>query len=618
MVPAAFVPLDALPLTPHGKVDRRALPTPDVSRPELRGSFVAPHSGREEVLAGIWCQILGLERVGVHDNFFSLGGDSILAIQIVARANQAGLCLTPKHLFQHQTIAELAAAADAAVAAASRAAAAEVGLGSADLPEQGPVTGPVPLTPIQHWFFEQDLPEPQQYNQSVLLKVRQPLDPAILEQALHHLAVHHDALRLRFVRTASGWQQFNAGAEEAAFPLDHVDLSALAEEEQGPALEAKAAELQAGLNLSDGPLARAACFGFGIDRPGRLLLAIHHLAVDGVSWRVLLEDLVATLDQLGQGRSPRLPPETTSFRRWADGLAVYAQSEAVRREAEYWLAEGRSRVGRLPVDFPGGGNLEAAAEMVAVTLTEDDTRGLLRELHEVYRTQVNDVLLTALARTLSDWTGSRTHLVDLESHGREEGLTRADLSRTVGWFTSIFPVLLELDDSTTPEEELKAVKEQLRRVPRGGVGYGLLRYLGGDTEVVERLRALPRAEVSFNYLGQVDRGLPESGPLTPARESAGPTHCPRGIRTHLLGVNGSVSAGRLRLVWTYGAELHRRDTIERLAEGMAEALRTLLSCCRAPGAGGYTPSDFPDANLNQAQLDKLRRKVLRTDGSRRS
>jgi non-ribosomal peptide synthase protein (TIGR01720 family) len=592
MTPAAFVTLDALPLTENGKLDRRALPAPDAARPELEEAYAAPRNAREETLAEIWAGALGLERVGIHDNFFELGGDSILSIQIIARANQAGLRLTPKQIFQCQTIAELSAAAETAPAIEA---------------EQGLVTGPAPLTPIQRWFFEQRLPNREHWNQALMFETRQALNPSLLEQAVQRLLEHHDALRLRFTPEEAGWRQFIAGsAAAAAFSL--IELSGLPEAAAIAALESKAAELQASLNLSEGPLLRVVYFDLGNQEAGRLLIIIHHLAVDGVSWRILLEDLQTAYQQLIRGEEIAFPPKTTSFKRWAEKLAGYAQSEAAKAEQDYWLNDARAKAAWLPVDFSGGANTEASARSVSTSLSVEETRALLQEAPEAYHTQINDLLLTALAQALAEWTGERTLLVDLEGHGREDIFDDVDLSRTVGWFTTIYPVPLRLEKSTNSGEVLKSVKEQLRAIPQRGLGYGLLRYLSGDEEIAEALRRLPQAEVSFNYLGQLDQALPPDSLLdsllAPARESGGPVHSPSGRRKHLLDVRGSVARGQLNLSWTYSENIHRRATIERLAQSYVEALRALIAHCQSPEAGGYTPSDFPLAQLDQVELDQ--------------
>jgi amino acid adenylation domain-containing protein/non-ribosomal peptide synthase protein (TIGR01720 family) len=594
MLPSAFVMLDALPLTPHGKFDRRALPAPTFERDEASETFVAPRTAVERKLAEIWSQVLGVGSVGVDDNFFELGGDSILSIQIIARANQAGLRLTPKQLFQYQTIAGLASV---------------VGTTNAVEAEQGIVTGHVPLTPIQRLFFEHQSAAPHHYNQAVLLEVKEPLDADLLEQTVAHLLTHHDALNLRFMRVEDGWRQFNA-AHEGQTPFRRFDLSALADEEQAEAFERIADELQASLNITDGPLMRVALFDLGDGKTGRLLTVIHHLAVDGVSWRILLEDLLTVYRQLSRGETARLPPKTTSFKRWAERLAVHAESEAVRGELAYWLAQSeRLASSPLPVDFREGENTRASARVASVALNAEETHALLHEAPEVYHTQSNDLLLTALAKALAKWSGHTSHTLALEGHGREEIAEDIDLSRTVGWFTTIFPVALTLGDAPQSiGNTLQSIKEQLRRIPARGIGYGLLRYTrasGSPQAELERLRAQPLPEVSFNYLGQFDQVLPASAPFALARESGGRLSSPTGHRRHLLEITGVVIGNQLRMDFTYSENVHRQATAERLAESFVAELRALIAHCQSPEAGGYTPSDFPLADLGQEQLDNV-------------
>jgi amino acid adenylation domain-containing protein/non-ribosomal peptide synthase protein (TIGR01720 family) len=588
MAPSTIVMLEALPLTANGKVDRKALPAPDQAKSERE--YVAPRTPTEELLANIWAQVLGVEKVGIHDNFFSvLGGDSILSIQIIARANQAGLRLAPKNIFEHQTIAGLAEVAGGVATIES---------------EQSLVTGDAPLTPIQRWFFERNFTDPHHWNQALLFEARQALEPALLEMVTRRLLAHHDALRLRFVHEDSHWRQFNSGLEGSA-PFAHLDLSLLSEAEQKTAIETAAAALQAGMSLSQGPLLRVAFFDLGREKSCRLLIAIHHLAIDGVSWRILLEDLHTGYQQLSSGAEIRLPLKTTSFKRWAERLEEYAQSDALRQEAAYWLAESGKRVRRLPVDFPGGANTVDSSATVTVSLSPEETRALLHQAPEAYRTFIDEVLLAALAQGFAWWTGARSLLIDLEGHGREEILEDVALWRTVGWFTTHFPVSLELGASTDPGTALKVIKERLRAIPNRGIGYGLLRYLSRNEEIVERLRAAPHPEVSFNYLGQFDQALPETSPFRPAGESIGTLQSPRGERSHSLYFSGSVAGGQLHLTCIYSRNLYRRATIEELTGNIAEALRSIITHCQSAEAGGFTPSDFKLARLDERKLDRI-------------
>ncbi|MFN6486986.1 MULTISPECIES: non-ribosomal peptide synthetase/type I polyketide synthase [unclassified Nostoc] len=601
MVPSVFVMLEAIPLMASGKVNRQALPIPNFSQRELETSVVLPRNSIENTLVNLWKEVLEVEQVGIHDNFFELGGDSILSIQIVARANQLGLHLTPKQVFQQQTIAELATVVSTSTAIQA---------------EQGLVTGSVPLTPIQHRFFEQNLSEAHYYNQSVLLEVLPNIQTDILKQVVQQLLIHHDGLRLRYTVSESGWQQINTLLNQT-IPFTVIDLSAVAADQQFSVLESTANVLQASLNLSKGPIIQVALFHFGINKPSRLLIVIHHLAVDAVSWRILLEDFARAYQQLSRGEAVQLPPKTTAFRDWAKQLVEYGQSEALATELDYWLEESRLNIAPLPVDYSSDkqSNTVGSIDQVAIALSVEQTQALLQEVPQAYNTQINDILLTALLQSFAQWTGKRSLLVDLEGHGREELFENVDLSRTVGWFTTLFPVLLELETSDRPGETLKLVKEQLRRLPNRGIGYGILRYLSQDVVTRSKLKYFPQAEISFNYLGQLDRGLWESPLLGFAKEASGATNSLLAKRAHLLEVDGFITSERLQVNWTYSQNIHKRETVERLSQGFKTALVSLITHCQSSQTKGYTPSDFAGARIDQKQLDAFLGKI-RQNGKR--
>jgi amino acid adenylation domain-containing protein/non-ribosomal peptide synthase protein (TIGR01720 family) len=603
MVPALFVPLAALPLSPNGKVDRKALPAPAAPVPAASAREV-PRNAREELLAEIWRGALGLEQVGIHDNFFQLGGDSILSIQVVTRARKAGLLITPRQLFENQTIAELAGVA---------------GTEEPSAIAEEPVEGEAPLTPVQRRFFAQERREPWRFNQAVLLTPREPLAAAPLADALARLAAHHDALRLRFVAPHPR-NSVQEPAFSAFLPLSRLggrgwergpggeglhleaDLTALPGEERRRALEAAAEQLQGGLDLARGPLFTAALFRLGEDGD-RLLLTAHHLVVDGVSWRVLMEDLAAVLS------GHDLPPKTTSWKRWAELLAAHARAPELAAELPYWLGVSGRPASPLPIDWTDRSDRtdrtdqtgSGAVATVTVELGTAATRALLLEAPPVYRTQVNDLLLAALARTFAAWTGEGTLLIDLEGHGREEIFPGVDLSRTVGWFTTLFPVALALPPGAGPREAIRTVKETLRAVPRRGLGYGLLRYLAGP-ETGARLASLPAPQVSFNYLGRFEE---EAGAFAFAAEEVRGSQGEPVPGRHLFAVDALVVDDRLRISLTYDPALHLPETAERLASGFLTELEGLVAHCLSPQAGGFTPSDFPLAPLDQEVLDGL-------------
>ena len=600
MIPTVYMLIETLPVTFNGKLDQRALPAPEWGRSAAR-TYTPARTPYEKILADAWMRVLGIERIDVHTNFFEAGGDSILSLLVIARARESGLLLTPKQIFQHQSIAELAKVAVPTSLVAN---------------EQETTDGKIPLTPIQQWFFSQDLPNPHHWNQSILLTVRNPLsNQQCLEKAIAHIVEHHSALTFRFKCGVQQWEQHSGKIEaDSAEIVRFVDLSTLQADEQERAFAEAAAQAQASLNLEDGPLMRAVYFVLGKQRD-RLLLVVHHLVVDSVSWRILLEDLQTACLQIVRGGQVQLPYRTASFKTWAEGIQNYAHSQEVRAEVSYWLAEKRRQVLPLPVDFAEDRsvNREFAANSVQANLSAEETDALLHEAASTYHTQIHELLLAALLLTCIPWTGRRRLLVDVEGHGREAVSKGIDISRTVGWFTTIFPVLLDLETGQGNMELgniIKTVKEQVRGIPQNGIGYGLLRYMSDDAEIRAALQAMPQAEISFNYLGQFDTLLEDSADalFRVADEQSGPTHGLAGQRSHLLEVNGLVANGCFYVTWKYCTRLHRLETIERLAQRYIETLRALIEHCRVSG-GEYTPSDFSGSGLTQAKLDKIMAKI---------
>ena len=589
MVPSIFVTLENLPLTPNGKVDRKALPAPDgeISR---QHEYVAPRTAIEQTLTNIWQELLLKQKVSIHDNFFEIGGDSILSIQVVSRAKNSAIQITPKQIFLYQTIAELAKVANTTVSAEYK---------------QGVVTGVAPLTPIQHWFFAQNTQELHHYNQSVLLQIPLDIKPQLLQKAVAKLLSHHDALRLRFSSQASEHKQINQGLDDT-LPFSVVDLSSTPRGEQPQELSKIATEFQASLNLSNGPIIQVVMFNLGSELEARLLIIIHHLAVDGVSWRILLSDLETIYQQLIAQQAIELSAKTTAFIDWAEKLNNYAQSEIIKQELDYWLNQPWSQTTPLPLDYAHTQpeNTVSSAAQVSVKLSVEETRALLGSVNEAYNTQINDILLSALGVSLAEWTDNSKVLIDLEGHGREELFSDVDLSRTVGWFTSLFPVLLQVPTINQPADIIKSIKEQLRAIPHRGIGYGILRYLCEVTTVNQQLQTIPTPEISFNYLGQFDQLQSQTG-WKFAPESTGANQSSKQTRDHLLDINCLVVEGKLLIDWTYSSNVHARATVENLAQSYLKAIRSIIEHCQLEDAFGYTPSDFPDAQLNQLELDEF-------------
>ncbi|SHN30769.1 non-ribosomal peptide synthase domain TIGR01720/amino acid adenylation domain-containing protein [Pseudomonas asturiensis] len=576
MVPAQVVLIDRLPLTVNGKLDKRALPKPGV----VQQCYTAPVGEIEETLAAVWADVLKLEQVGSTDNFFELGGDSILSLQIIARAKRQGIKLSPKQLFEKQTIGQLASVAKL------------IQKKTVTAVEQS--SGSLPLLPIQARFFELAITERQHWNQSVMLKPQTPLDATLLQGALAALIEQHDALRAGFAQQNGQWQaSFAVPDTRNLLWVDELD-----DREQLTALADKA---QRSLDVQNGPLIRAVLVNLPQGEQ-RLLLVIHHLVVDGVSWRVLLEDLQHLYQALVTGQPLALPAKTTALQHWAEQLQRYATSDALAAECDYWLSTLQNGAQPLPRDNPDGTQRNRDAAHASSWLSKELTHQLLKVAPAAYRTQVNDLLLTALAQVLCEWSRQPSVLIQLEGHGREDLFDDMDLSRTVGWFSSLFPVRL------TPQPALGAslcgIKEQLRAVPNKGIGYGVLRYLG-EPAFARQLAALPEAQVTFNYLGQFDGSFDSQSALwLPSADSAGVAQDEDGPLANALSLTGQVFDGQLQMNWTFSREQYQPSTIDALARRYEQALITLIEHCLA-GNQGVTPSDFPLARLSQPQLDRL-------------
>ncbi|MEU5261652.1 non-ribosomal peptide synthase/polyketide synthase [Amycolatopsis sp. NPDC021455] len=585
MVPSAFVTLDALPLSTNGKVDRRALPAPHAPADDGQ-AYVPARTAVEHQLVAIWSAVLGVDRVGVEDNFFGLGGDSILSIQVVARARQAGLRLTSRDIFLHQTVAGLATAVQTT---------------SAHTPVAVPVAGPAPLTPIQHWFFATHGPL-NHFTMSQLLELPADVDRQALRTAVDAVVAHHEALRTRFFTVDGQWRQEVTPTAPAGV-LRIRDLSSLGEAGQRAGIEAAAAQVRAGLDLATGTLAGAVLLVRGT-LPPLLFLAVHHLVADGVSLRLLLGDLETAYREAAAGAEIRLPATATAFTQWAHLLEQHVRSGGFDDDLEHWTQVARRVPAALPADHAGAGTT-GSTRTLTVTLGAEDTDALLHRVPATYRTQVNDVLLSALGRALADRTGRDGVLIALEGHGREDVLDGVDLSRTVGWFTTQFPVALDLPPSRDWGATLKAVKEQLRAVPRRGLSYEALRHLGEPGAPGHALQAFPLPQICFNYHGRWDSGSGGDGLFRGRHDSPGPEIAPEEASTHQLDVVGVVEAGELSLTWSYSDQVNDSGTVRELAEAMLAGLREIVAHCALPGSGGRTPSDFPLARLDQSTVDLL-------------
>ncbi|MEU9304037.1 amino acid adenylation domain-containing protein [Streptomyces sp. NPDC048269] len=605
MVPAAFVELSRLPVTPHGKLDRKALPAPDFTA--ATGTRL-PRTAREEILCGLFAELLGLDRVGAEDSFFSLGGDSIISIQLVSRARSAGLLFTPRDVFQHRTPAGLA----------------EVAGAPADAPAEdaGAGIGPVPLTPIVSWLRELG-GRTAGFNQSMLVTTPAGCTGDRLARTLELLLDRHDLLRARLA--ADGADGALTVPEPGAVGAEQV-LRRVVGDTADIADVARAAQRR--LDPEAGRMVQAVWFDGGEGRPGRLLLCVHHLVVDGISWRILLPDLATAYAAVSDGHAPRWEPVGTSFRRWARLLGEEARTPARAAELPVWtrVLEGPDPLlGSRPLD--PGQDAAGTVEHLSLTLPAETTGPLLTRVPDAFHARVDEVLLTAFALAVAAWRRERGRavsggtLVDLEGHGREEIVEGVDLSRTVGWFTSLYPVRLDPGVGESEWDEvwaggpaagraLKAIKEQLRALPDNGIGFGLLRHLNPDTRPV--LAALPTPQIGFNYLGRfeaadadgrvADWTVRSDADLGDGRDPGMPLE-------HLLELNAvtqdHADGPRLVADWSWPAGPLTTHEVEGLADAWFRALRALVEHATTPEAGGWTPSDLPLVGLDQNDINLI-------------
>ncbi|HET6764688.1 MAG TPA: condensation domain-containing protein, partial [Longimicrobiaceae bacterium] len=436
-----------------------------------------------------------------------------------------------------------------------------------------PATERIPLTPVQRWFFEQDPVDPHHFDHALAFDLAQPVDADSVRRALAAVVERHDALRNGYACDADGWHAFPL-AVDAAFAVDAIDVGALPAEDAEAEMTRAAEVAQAGLALERGPIVRAMLIGRG-SAAQRLVLVIHHLAVDVFSWSVILGDLEHALSQAARGDTVAIEAASTPFATWSRRLAAHARTDAARGEAPRWLALEGEDVRALPRDHRAGRNLEAGAATLDAALGEDDTRLLVEDAPRRLGSQVNDILLTALGRTLTAWAGGGV-IVDLEGHGREDLFAEVELARTVGWFTAIHPFALRPDDDGPAERAVIAMRDRLRGIPRGGVGFGVLRHLGADAAIARRLRALPAAEAVFLYAGRHMAGGGD-GMLRAAGDAhLGASRSPRAARPHLVEVTCFLDGDRLATHWRYSDAVHDTDTIARLADAFLAHVATLV------------------------------------------
>ena len=585
MIPSAFVFMEEFPLTPNGKIDRKNLPKPEFNREDVATEFVLPTTEKEKALAEIVKELLKIDKVGVDDNFFELGGDSIIAIQIIAKANKIGIGLSPKDLFMYPTIRGLASISREAVKINA---------------DQEILEGELPLTPIQQWFFEQNLTNPNHWNQAVLLEVKEKLDVKLFEDTIRRIVEHHDALRLSFKKDNNEYvQKYLSKLEQ--IPFEVMDLSEIEVEKQAESISNYSAKVQASLNIEKGNVFKCVYFYLGKNISGRLLIVAHHLVIDGVSWRILTEDLFAIYEQLKANGKAEVPAKTTSFRYWAERLKNIAQTDFIEKQIEYWknLKILQNSIKKENYDLTA--NLENSIDKVEISLDEKITNSLLLEIPKIYNTEINEILLTALVMANSRWNGNRKMSIALEGHGREPIFDNVDVSRTIGWFTSLYPIVLDLGNSINAVDSIKTIKESLRKIPNNGIGYGIIKYFSKKVSESD-LPHLP--EISFNYLGQFNQIIGKQGDFNVAKEDKGRERAENNLRSFVIDIVGSIFNNKLQMSWIFSKNIHSKEDIISFTELYKNELIKIIETIKSD-EGGYTPSDFQDVDLDEDELGSI-------------
>ncbi|MEC2066182.1 non-ribosomal peptide synthetase [Bacillus inaquosorum] len=586
MLPARLIQIDSIPLTVNGKLDQKALPEPD--KHDYIADDISPRNEIEKVMAEIWEELLDVEELGVSANFFELGGDSIKALQVCARLKQRGFETTVREMFEHQTLGELSARVRKAL----------------HVIDQGPVEGEITWTPIQQWFFSQSL-EIHHFNQSVMLYRTERFDEIALKKVLKSLVIHHDALRIVCRYEDGRPVQINRGIDlpdKELYALELFDVKDNLTEAHNRIKEA-ASQMQEHMRLETGPLLHAGLFR--TENGDHLFLTIHHLVVDAVSWRILFEDFSTAYKQAVSGETIKLPQKTDSYLTYSQSIADYSKSRQIQREAAYWDERENRHIQPIPKDNEAAPNTFKDTEVIDFNLSRHHTELLLTAANKAYSTEMNDILLTALGLALQQWTGYDQFKISMEGHGRESYLEDIDISRTVGWFTSIYPVWLDMSHSDHKNKDerlghlIKQTKDMLHRIPHKGAGYGVLKY---TNKKWGSEKGSP--DISFNYLGQFDQDIQskafEVSDIKPGNEIS-----PNWERPHALDISGAVSSGCLNMHMIYNRLQFEKKTIQTFAGHFKQTLENIIEHCTGKENREWSASDFTDEDLTLDELSEI-------------
>ncbi|GGX16505.1 non-ribosomal peptide synthetase [Aquimarina muelleri] len=584
MVPKIYVSLDKMPLSHNGKVDRKALPIPD-EESYNKQEYIAPTNEEEKALISVWESVLGVKGISIKDNFYNLGGDSIKSIQIVARSREHGYTLKVGDVLSMPILENMATLMKKV----------------SKVIDQSEVEGKVALTPIQHILFEHpSIVNPSHFNQSLLLKSHEKLNSDFLKLSIIQLVKHHDVLRMVYHQENNTWIQNNRKYTEECFKIDFHDLSN--EKDSLKMMGELCQDLQSNLDLSNGPLFVVG--HFRLSDGDRLALICHHLLIDGVSWRILLEDLSTVYKQYQSGKEISLPLKTDSFQKWASLQQEYSQSKELSSEHDYWNNLHTSNIPDFPIEKGVREDKMRMDKRVSFTLDQKITSIMQTSIHDVYHTEINDILLAGLGLALKDTFGICKSVVEMEGHGREDILEDVEINRTVGWFTSIYPLILEVSKSSERSKNLIKVKDNLRKIPNKGIGYGILKHLkkGFSSNLIPAIQ--------FNYLGEFGNKIVEDKEINApifeyGSDYIGEAIDPQNIMDALIGVSGSVSSGELSMAISYRSDLYNDKTMQVLIDSYKDNLTSLINELSSINESYLTPSDLTFTDLSFDELQDL-------------
>ncbi|OOM73736.1 gramicidin S synthase 2 [Clostridium puniceum] len=584
MIPNYIMQIEELPVTVNGKVDRKELPEIDVSE-IMENEYETARNETEEYLVKVWEEVLGIEGIGISHNYYELGGDSIKSIQIVSRLQKYNMSLQVKDIMENPTIKQLSE---------------KVKYKNNEV-DQSVVEGEAELAPIQKWFFENEFSEKNHWNQAFVFYKKDGIKEEILKKSFVEILKHHDALRMIYEKDKDKIEQRNRGLEasEDVFTLDAYDLRE--DENYKNTIEELSSKLQEGMNLKKGILVKLGLFN---TKDGDyLLIAIHHMVMDGVSWRILLEDLENLYKAIENDEEIILPKKTTSYKEWTRKLLEYANSKEILKELEYWKSIENTEIREIPRDFEKTESTLGESQSISISFSKEETERLLRKTSAAYNTQINDILLCSLGLAVKEWSRNDKVLISLEGHGREEILKDVSIDRTIGWFTSMYPVILDMTYSEDISYSIQYTKETLRHIPNNGVGYGILKYLTNNQNNKDNSFKL-KPEISFNYLGEfVYKESKDS--FRYSELTGGMAVSTANKKLNSIEINGLVSEGKLELFLNYSTKEYKEETVANLLEEYKKNLIKVVEHCESKKETQKTPWDYGDNELSIEDLNKM-------------